>query len=351
MLAIGCGKSGDGASSSSIGSFSPFGSSSSKKITDVNIYVGTQGLTAEFVKGAPPPKVFESSSFPILLKIRNNGAYSIKGRQEPHLSGLMVIGNEKDYIRIVSVEKNTRAKSGATQNEIWFDLEGKTQTNLKGNEIVVAVNAQTGKLDPQSENKPSTLTATLCYPYKTTLSTTVCIDPDVAGIRPGKKVCAVKDISFGGGQGAPIAVTKIESQMIPIADKDIIKPQFLIFVENKGNGNPVNIIGYYTACKEIDFNSKETWNAATLRAYTSGKEGENQLVCCPNKEGQCPEDAVGDMAGFIRFRDRKDYVKCTFRNGQPRDYDAFTSPLRIEIDYGYVQTTTANFMIQKPLRY
>ncbi|MBI3035751.1 hypothetical protein HYY71_05510 [Candidatus Woesearchaeota archaeon] len=354
ILAIGCGTSGEGASrdgtsSGSIGSF--FGSSSSKKTTDVNIYVGTQGLAAEFVKGAPPPKVFESSSFPILIRIRNSGAYSLKGEQQPPLSGLMSIGNEKDYVRIVSVEKNIRASSGATPNEIWFDLEGKTQINPKGDEIVVAVNAQTGKLDPQSENKQSTLTATLCYPYKTTLSTTVCIDPDVAGIRPGKKVCAVKDISFGSGQGAPISVTRIEPQMIPIADKDIIKPQFLIFVENRGNGNSVNIVGYHNACREKDFISKDTWNAAALRAYASGKEGENQLVCCPNKEGQCPEDASGDISGFIRMRDKKDYVRCTFKEGIKRTEDAFTSPLRIEIDYGYVQTISTSFYIQKPLRY
>lgn len=337
------------------GSLNLFGSSSSKKIPDINVFVGTQGLTAEFVKTAPPPKVFESSSFPILLKIRNSGAYSInKNIQGPgDLGGVISIGRERDYIPSTTIEKNERVSSGATDNEAFFYIDGKTKINPKGDEMVVSANAQTGKLDPQSENKQSTITATLCYPYKTTLSTTICIDPDVAGIRPGKKVCDVKIVSFSGGQGAPVAVTRIEPQMIPEVDKDIIKPQFLIFVENVGRGDTVNIIGYHNTCRNSDFISKDTWNVAFLRAYSSGKEGKNQLICCPNKEGQCPEQITGSdqITGFIRFRDKKDYVRCTFKDGISRNSDAFTSPLRIEIDYGYVQTISTNFFIQKPVRY
>ena len=75
LVLTACGAAEGGTSGSPFSSFPTFGSSSSssKKIQDTNIYVGTSGLSAEFVKTAPPPKVFENSNFPILLKIRNGG--------------------------------------------------------------------------------------------------------------------------------------------------------------------------------------------------------------------------------------------------------------------------------------
>ena len=38
---------------------------STSKSKEIDIFVGTQGLTADFSKTAPPPRVFEDSSFPI----------------------------------------------------------------------------------------------------------------------------------------------------------------------------------------------------------------------------------------------------------------------------------------------
>lgn len=352
----------DASQSGSSGGFGNLGfGSSSKKTPEVNVYVGTAGLTAEFAKTAPPPKVFEQSSFPILLRIRNIGAYSVGADQQTF--GVLSIGRERDYIPQLLVERNNRVLPGTTDNEAFFSVDGKTQLNPQGDELIISVNAKTGRLDPQSENKQSTLTATLCYPYKTILSTTICIDPDVAGIRPGKKACSVKELAFSGGQGAPIAIVKIEPQMIPevgpnpSSPTDVIKPQFLIFVENKGRGTSVDSQFYSESCSRKDAAISYPWNVAYIRAYTTSetKEGkdkfENQLICCPNKEGKCPETTSGDTAGFLRFKDKKDYIRCTFKNGIKRTDDAYTSPLRIEIDYGYVQTITTNFFIQKPLKY
>ena len=80
-------------------------SQSTSKQKEVNIFVGTDGLTEEFSKTAPPPRVFEDSSFPILLTIRNSGAYSIKDK-----SGILSIGREKDYITSVSECKNRKIR-------------------------------------------------------------------------------------------------------------------------------------------------------------------------------------------------------------------------------------------------
>ena len=322
--------------------------SSSQKTNEVNIFVGTDGLTAEFAKTAPPPKVFEDSDFPILLRIRNNGAYSIEKDNPNKLSlrGVLSLSREKDYVKTLKLEENSRAYGSAgDDSKAYFFVDGKTTINPQGDEIIASFSAKTGKLDPQSERKESTITATLCYPYQTILITTACIDPDVAKVRPGKKVCDAKELIFNNGQGAPIAVTKIEPQMIPAENE--IKPQFLIFVENRGKGNPVNRIGYDDACTKSDY-KKDLWNVATVKVYKAGKETdpESQLICTPSLKSS--EGAIDETTGLLRFIDNKDFVRCTFKKGEPKSSEAFTSPLKIVIDYGYVQSIAANLFIEKP---
>lgn len=333
-------------------------STSSSTRSESDIFTGINGLAIEFAKNAPPLTVFEQSSFPILLKIKNTGAYSINPSMTQDKKVLLSIGREKDYIPKLTFERNSRINVVTGKNidhQAFFYLDGKSLLNSKGDEIVVYLNADTGRLEPQSEQKNSYMTANICYPYKTTLATTICIDPDVIGIRPGQKVCQVKDITFSSGQGAPIAITVVQEQMIPKFDTHEVKPQFLIFIENKGSGNPVDTASYQNVCGKADLQSQQSadqknnvWNVAYVKAFASGNE---QLVCCPSKDGECKEDSnnPNDWMAFVRFRDNKDFVRCIFRNGIPENSESYLSPLRVEVDYGYVQTVSASFIIQKPL--
>lgn len=335
---------------------------SSQQSKIVNVYTGTQGLVAEFSKSAPPPKVFEKSAFPIAVKIRNAGAYSLQAND-----GIISIGREKDYIPLIRFDSSSGVTQ-TTESKAAFSINGKSQLNQAGDEVLITATATTGNLEEQSESKTSLLTATLCYPYKTTLSSTMCIDPDVIGLRPGKKVCTVKDIPLSGGQGAPIAITKIEPVMVPEVDDPnkenkekfigYIRPQFLIYVENKANGISVDQSKYRNVCDRQDLpdsglQKDNIWNVATIRAFASGKGGDVQLQCCPNRNGECPEKESDQYSkeGLLRFRDKKDFIRCTFTQPVPRNLDAYTSPLRIEVDYGYIQTVTASTLLQKPLRH
>ncbi|HLG24715.1 MAG TPA: hypothetical protein VI564_07345 [Candidatus Nanoarchaeia archaeon] len=308
---------------------------------------GFDGLKIEFAKGLSP-KVFEKSSFPLILKISNQGTYTINENDKAVLS----IGTEKDYIPSFEfLPSDARIETSINPNQRMFALEGRSPFNPRGEEIYVGLNAKTSKLDAQSEKRVSTLTASLCYRYKTVLNTDACIDTDIVGIRTGKKVCTVKDIVFPNGQGAPIAVTKIEQQIIP--QQDSVKQQFLIYVENKGNGHPLNPSNYLSICDSQDFSPK-LWNVAFLKAFRvgGGPEGE-QMICCPNINGECIETETDPekMAGFIRLKDNKDFVRCTFAKGVGFDKDTFISPIKIEIEYGYSQTISTDVVIQRPIKY
>ena len=74
---------------------------------------------------------------------------------------------------------------------------------------------------------------TACYRYKTIADPKVCIDPNPFRAVQERKVCEVRDQSLGGGQGAPVAVTKIEEQV----GSD--KIHFRIFIQNVGDGEVI----------------------------------------------------------------------------------------------------------------
>ena len=90
------------------------GSISTQNKQDVDVHVGYKGLAIEFVKNTPPPRIFEGDTFPVYLKIKNNGAYSIKDSK-----AIVNLGVEKDYtLQVVLLEGSRIQKAeGKAQKE------------------------------------------------------------------------------------------------------------------------------------------------------------------------------------------------------------------------------------------
>ena len=295
---------------------------SDKSITDVDVRTGFEGLVMEFTKNAPPDKVFEDSVFPIAIHLRNKGASDVK-------EGFFVLGFEKTYVDFADRKKEITE----------FEIKGKSIFNLNGDEEFITLNAETKKVGAQSETHPSTILATACYPYESTLGTSVCVDTDIFGTKLREKACQVKDLQFGKGQGGPVTITKIETRMLPDADPDldVVKPLFIIYVENKGKGEVITSNKIKSACSSEALNYKD-FNRIEIRASLSGKE----LNC--NVAGQ-------ESGAEIRLREKKDMIRCILNEGIGRNQDAYTAPLKIELNYGYTFTISKNIIIEKILTY
>ena len=110
-------------------------SGTAQQNTTPDIFVGFDGIHLEFAKNGPPPKVFEKSSFPVLMRIRNIGAYGI-GEDE----GALSISLEKDYVQSFLLEKNSRASIG-DKDQILFSVAGRSDINPRGDEVLVALKA------------------------------------------------------------------------------------------------------------------------------------------------------------------------------------------------------------------
>ncbi len=324
------------------------------------VYSGFDGVNLQFLRNTPPSRVFEDSTFPVVVRLRNLGAGNIK---EGNM-GILSLGVETDYNRAIDLQEvPPRVLKYYNKDEIAvFLLDGRSNENLKGDEEIVSYTVKAKKIDPQSERRTSTIMATACYPYTTTLSATVCIDTDVAGIKQKPKACSASDVIFDRGQGAPVAITKIETRMLPVeieskedAIANKIKPQFIIYIENRGNGEVIKHDKIEEMClvRKDEFGNiigvedkNKLYNVILLKAYLSGVEDENLLECEPKPIDENPDSA------YVKLIKRQDFVRCTVKdqNAVSMDVDAYSAPLNIKMEYGYTDTISARYTIEKQFR-
>lgn len=314
-------------------------------ITSKDIYTGKEGLAMEFFENAPPKEIFENSVLPIGLRLYNGGAYDIKG-------GYLSISLEKDYMILndISLKSINEMVDFRDPEHIQFDLKGKTIEHPDGEREVITFTAETKDLnrtDPQSEYHDSLVSITSCYEYQTKAVETVCIDTDVYGFksRIEKRACEVEERGIIlSSQGAPVAVTKIESEMLPSKDDpSTIIPRFIITVRNLGNGEVVKNEKVRDACSSEPV-GYEDWNNINVKVYISTMDDKNKLDCDIIKEGKYDD-------GTIILKQKEDSIRCSYEEGFKEEKGVFSSPLYIILDYGYTDTISREVRIKKVLRH
>ena len=148
-------------------------------------------------------------------------------------------------------------------------------------------------------------------------------------------------MSAGDGQGAPVAITKVEVEMLPDGSNlEKVRPYFLVHIGNKGNGLVVSKDKINEACTGQSLQHTDL-NNVTIKAMLS-----DSILDC-SVEGSNEESAK------LRLRDKEDVVRCMIRDEDLIDSntDAYSSPLQIVLDYGYTFTISKNIIIEKVLTY
>ena len=278
-------------------------------ISDVKIYTGTSGLELEFLKDNPPREVYEDQIFKATVFLRNDGAFDIS-------SGYLLIGLEEDYMKLL-YEYDQR---------LDLQLNGKSMQTPVGEERIEEFTIKTKKIDPQTQEHESSIYVTSCYKYRTELHQDVCIDPDVYNLKPIEKACEVKDISLSS-QGAPVAITKIEEKISSSESEEIMIPQFIIYIQNKGKGEVIDERKIDDVCSAKPLTSEDI-NKLTIAAYLSGIP----LECKPYE---------------LKLKNKQEKVICSLKEGIKKDEPAFTTLLSVILDYGYTQTISKKVTIKK----
>ncbi|HLC66748.1 MAG TPA: hypothetical protein VJK52_03865, partial [Candidatus Nanoarchaeia archaeon] len=157
-----------------------------------------------------------------------------------------------------------------------------------------------------------TLKATACYRYRTQGTAPICIDPDPYAVRLTQKVCTIGPVSLAGGQGAPIAITRVEQE----ATRD--RMQFKIMVQNVGGGDVISPDAGILNCHE-GIDRRDVDKVSVTSIEFSGIEISD--MCKPNP---------------LRLVNGQGYTFCTF-DGRLAE-EPFTTALNLVFDYGYRQS-------------
>lgn len=297
------------------------------------LFKGNEGLKLSFLRNAPPNRIYEDTDFISILKIENKGAYDI-GIDEIEEKGILVISAEIGYVDLkgfeevdgIIIDENQKAN---------FEVRGKSLANEKGDFITATALLHSRKLPSPSSLFSSTIFATTCYPYETSLTASICVDSDFNNIEPKEKACQVKDLVFSGGQGAPVSITKIETLFSKFGE-DKIKPIFLIYIENKGNGQIIKKSKYKEACSnEIKINKDDQLQKAFNIIEINAELPNNKFNCKKNEND--PDFSISGKSGIIR---------CVAPEMEFQE-EAYISPFTVTLSYGYTDTISKQFNIEK----
>jgi hypothetical protein len=278
------------------------------------IRTGTQGLELSFNPGSQTD-IIMCKEVEVFLDITNKGAFDVENGK---LSWIV----EDQFLKPLFEKQQSFPPEGK--------LEGKNDFNPQGGVYRTSFKARSLTLPSQLEMYSSPLILQACYPYRTLASVPVCVDPDVRGVNK-QKPCTPKTISLSGGQGAPVAVTRVETLMLPEGNK--VRPMFKIFVQNLGSGVVVKEDDIDDACSvSRGLVSEDLQKFASFVAPKVDLQ-ERVLNCEP-------------VPVRIELGKESDFV-CESDHLYEVGEGTFSTILNVELDYGYINTVVAPVTITR----
>ncbi len=270
-------------------------------ISPMEIYRGTSGVDIRFMDSAPQTELYEESEVMISVEAWNRGAYNLIYDDE-----FAIIGVNYDPLYFRSVSDATTI-DGRIETPVW--LHGRSLEWPDGERDLVNVALLEVRGIEGTRERPTTnIKANICYPYMTFLTENVCIDVDIYDIAD-TPVCKNQPMYSYSSQGAPVTITRIESQMLPAgsvrgtetsgmpvvgpdgwvesferAPQDTtlmrVQPSFTIHLRNAGNGivltrDEDTSVEY--ACGGRSGMSYTDINRLKVRAWL----GNDELICQP----------------------------------------------------------------------
>lgn len=173
--------------------------------------------------------------------------------------------------------------------------------------------------------RPVPFLITNCYAYTTYAAPQVCIDP--APYDQGVKVCVPRQITFNGGNGAPVAVTSISQEN---TRQSIY---FTINIQNVGNGQIFDM-GYLERCSPY-FPGRLSQQHLDRVYLIDARIGTQHLTCTPDR---------GDGVRLVNGRGQ---VQCKYQMEYQTAKSAYETPLIIELGYGYAANMQRSMSIKR----
>ena len=358
------------------------GCNKAKETTSKSVSIeGIEGVTFEFYRNTPAKDVFELQSLPLAMKIANVGACDLlpeskqinPNRCTVEGKALLSLSWDERTIHIPWKEKTTELKERAgddpladsirylTRKEDKLDMPGRpafalylygrdtlpgpagTSSITPGEERLLIMEAQArgiNLLNTETDFIPTQITAGLCYPYKTQLSTNVCIDSDLFNLQEKEKTCEVILEQDFKNQGAPVAITHMKTDMLPANAHQTI-PRFEFTIQNVGKGKVLAKEARHKACAFEVLDPEEDLNNITFKASLVGKE--LPLFCDIT-------DKTNEKITIKLDKDTKQATVICETRPINQNLGTFDTPLLVELEYDYFDEQTEEVKINRVRR-
>jgi hypothetical protein len=324
-------------------------------------YVGTNGVLIRFQPEAPPGTVAENKLFPVRIELQNKGATGVETDQNRILISfasdpLYITGGVSPYDvgtlcdgQATSQQLQQYQQQSGQQTDQNKSLRGRSYGFPDGEAVQCGIplenSFRTKPVFGQRESPETTLTASVCYAYRTNLSATVCIDTNQFEQNVRAQACKGEDLTFTGGQGAPIEITQIEVKAWPVISQGggttSVRPEFIIHLKNSGNGT---LIG------TDDLNLKD---ACILRQVPKDKLSAVRVNATMGTIPlTCGYGTTTEYQGVVQLNNNEGEITCTVPDealGKSifASTQNFLSTLQVTVTYLYKSSTSTSIKIQR----
>lgn len=319
------------------------GSSDKGTIPDSSsAFKGKDGLVLSFFDDAPPDKVIPSSKdfkskFNIAVLLENKGAADITCDGDSESCGFFLVFS-KEPIKITSYLKEGTLLQAVTGNlkDALEEIDGKSkligkESYLSGGRAAMEFSAEVE--EDVDVTTLSAITVNACYPYKTSLSASACVQTAHYTVPEKSRVCELKTLSFSN-QGAPVAITKIEQESI--LSGEYVKPRFKIYISDVGKGTVIDKDkeSLKKACTVNNPEIGEIVGKVTIEEATLSGEKLN-----------CQQGNGITLTGVPK----KDFIECILERDDVFKANAannLVSPLKMVLSYGYQTAISKDVKIE-----
>ncbi len=265
------------------------------------VQTGTEGIQVNVLPNYPPPLLYDQNELVALVEIKNRGNHNL----EPQDCFLQITGFDPNIILGAFNVPRSCAENVGT-------LEGKNVYNTEGGVNQLEFKSSTITL-PESvfEYNPN-LNFVACYNYVTTANPSVCVDPLFFQVTSEQKTCQPHDVGMAGGQGAPVGVSYVGVDMVGR------KAIFEINVQNLAGGRVLSPYSDIRSCGQASLEYTDL-DKVGYEVQMSG----GSLIDCKPKDG------------LVRLTNGQGKIVCQF---DIPGASSFETPLRIKLNYNYVQS-------------
>lgn len=276
-------------------------------------HLGMKGIVLDKAS-SNPDIVYEEETFALGMMITNQGAANVN-------NGVLMVNFDDYFLEL----DNTQSQVSKIQP---VTLQGKSIYNPTGGADYLEYVFKAKVLGVARESIDTRINFNLCYRYNTDITTEVCIDTKTRTSDQRIYACKGKEYVSNAGQGAPIAITKIEPEMMRVGNS--VRPLFRIYIKNMDDGYTLN--PDYNLCSNPTKNAAEL-NKLKVRAWISA---DIELNCSPEEVRLVEGETIARC-----------FVKDVNLDHFSKDKSNHITMLRVLLDYDYVYSEAINLKIKR----